>query len=167
MSRKTIFIASIGLSLVFSMCSRHPKAKTGMEGKPLPSFTLLLPDSTSRLTTDSIQKGTPIILFYFSPYCPYCRAEMRNITDNMAKLSHIRFYVFTSYPFPLMKEFYTQYHLNRYKNITAGVDDKGYFSSYYKIKSVPFLAVYDKDKLLRHILIDLADAGTITRITSE
>lgn len=145
----------IALLLLVSLygCFDKEAIKTGLEGKPLPSFSLLLPDSVTYLNTNSIPSGRPIALFYYGPYCPYSRAQMEIIINNMSVLKDIQFYVFTSYPFHDMKKFSDDYHLNKYPNITAGRDDKRFFSEYFQVPGVPYLAVYDKNKRLKRAFI--------------
>jgi uncharacterized membrane protein YphA (DoxX/SURF4 family)/thiol-disulfide isomerase/thioredoxin len=145
-------------------CGQRPEFKTGMEGKPLPSFTLLLADSVTHFNTAAITTGRPIVLFCFSPNCPYCKAEMEDITANIKKLSNIRFYIFTMFPFRDMKKFYDHYHLQEFPNITTGVDDTNFFARYYKITGVPYLAVYDDHLRLKQALNGKTDAVDIKDI---
>ncbi|OQP66623.1 TlpA family protein disulfide reductase [Niastella populi] len=141
------------LSVFLLGCYSKEPLKTGLEGKPLPSFSLLLPDSSTYLNTATIPSGHPIALFFYGPYCPYSRAQMEIILNNMSELKDVHFYVFTSYPFHDMKKFYDDYQLNKYSNITAGIDYKLVFSNYYQVPGVPYLAVYDKNKLLKQAFI--------------
>jgi thiol-disulfide isomerase/thioredoxin len=122
---------------------------TGHEGKALPSFKLLKMDSSTYFDTKEIPSGKPYVFFYFSSHCPYSRAQMQDILSNMNKLKNFHFYVFSGYPFKEIKKFYIDYQLKKYSNITIGCDFKNFFSSYFKITSVPFLAIYGKDKKLK------------------
>lgn len=119
--------------------------KTGLEGKPLPSFNLLLTDSVNQFNTNNIARGHVSVFFYFGPNCPYSRAQMREITENMKTLKNINFYVFTSSPFAEMKEFVTHYQLEKFKNIITGFDYEYFATKYFDIKTVPFIAIYNKD----------------------
>jgi len=73
-------IALMFISVAFASC-REEKVqepyKTGMEGKPLPAFAIQLLDSVSYLHSENIPDGKKLILFYYSPTCPYCRAQIR------------------------------------------------------------------------------------------
>src|ERR1017187_9633529 len=115
-----------------SGCFSGTKEKTGLEGKPLPSFTLLLADSTTHFSTSDIPSGSPIVLFLFGPFCPYSRAEMEDIVNNIQSLKDIRFYIFTTASYPDFLRFYTDYHLNKYSNLTVGIDYNDFFSGYFK-----------------------------------
>src|SRR5438552_502399 len=95
----------IALLLCVSGCLQNPPMKTGLEGRRLPSFSILLMDSTTRLNTDSIDSGKPFVMFYFGPDCPYCRAEIRDIIQHNAQFNNIKFYLVTAYPFSDVKRF--------------------------------------------------------------
>jgi hypothetical protein len=50
----------------------------------------------------------------------------------------------TIQPFDKMKEFYNNYRLERFENITVGKDQFFLLPTFYRIKNMPFLAFYDK-----------------------
>lgn len=144
-----------------------PSITTGLEGKPIPSFELLLMDSTTRLNTTNIPAGEPIVLFYFSPYCPYCRAQTQEIVDELKSLNHIRFYLLSNFPFHSVKQYYNHYQLKNYPNIIVGQDFAMYFERYFKASGVPYIAVYQKDKRLRQVLVGKVDTRVIKEIALE
>lgn len=123
-------------------------AKTGLEGKPLPAFQLQLPDSITYLNTANITPGKPMAIFYFSPFCPYCRAQTTEIIEDMDRLKEIQFYFVTPLPYRNMKDFYDEYNLGKYPNIITGVDTAHFINDYFELTGVPFMAVYDKNKIL-------------------
>lgn len=156
----------IVLAGLYGCASRH-KEKTGLEGKPLPSFSLFLSDSSTHFNTASIPSGEPIVLFFFGPYCPYSRAQMAEITANMKTFSNVRFYVFTTAQFPDMKSFYKDYELQKYSNVTVGIDYTDFFGTYFKATGVPYLAIYDGQKKLKEVLIGKSDASVLKQIAFE
>lgn len=133
---------------IFSACFGTEPQNTGLEGKPLPEFSLLLPDSNTLVNTRDIAVGKPIALFFFSPYCPYCSEQTKEILDDMDKLKDIQFYFVTRFPVQALREFNTKYQLEKYNNITTGVDMVDFVSNYFEIPGVPYIAVYKKDKTL-------------------
>jgi len=145
--KKLFFLLVIVCSV---SCNKpQPAVRTGLEGKPMPIFSLLLADSVTYLNTEDISKGQPIVLFYFDPYCPYSRAQMSEIVENISMLKDVRFYVFTTASFIDMKGFYQQYQIRKYSNVSMGVDYNYFFGRYFNIKGVPFTAIYGADKILR------------------
>lgn len=149
-------------------CSSNPTVMiTGMEGKPLPSFTLLLMDSLSRLNMNSIPKGKPVVLFLFSPNCPYCRSQTNELIANIKSFKDVRFYMLSSASFDLIQDYYKHYQMKKYPNITLGRDYENYFGNYYKVMGVPFIAIYDKDKRLKQALIGQVGIRRIKDLTSQ
>lgn len=114
----------------------------------LPSFNLLLIDSTTLFNTKHIHAGKPTVLMYFSPECEHCQAQTEAILKNMDSLKNVQFYLFTTLPFNKLKDFFYFFKLYDYKNITVGRDYEFYFSRHFESQYVPFVAVYDKQKKL-------------------
>jgi peroxiredoxin len=133
---------------LFGCYSRKPE-KTGKEGKAIPEFSLLLTDSTTWLNIGKSKSQTPIVLFYFSPSCPYCKAQTKEIIEDIDKLKDIKFYFISSFPITFLKAYNKEYNLTRYPNITTGMDTAHTVSDYFEILGVPYIAIYGKDKKLK------------------
>ena len=146
---------------LFICCHRNDFPRTGMEGKPMPSLNVLNSDSTAYLNTTNIPKGKPVVLLLFDPYCPYCRAETEDILKNMKSMQDVRFYLFTSSPYNDMKAFYKNFALNKYKNVTVGVDTGFALIKYFKIGGVPFTAIYTDEKILKQTFSGKIEAKVI------
>lgn len=142
------FLLSTFLILMLFGCYSIEAEKTGLEGKPMPSFKILLGDSTQYFDTKNLEIGKPVVLFYYGPYCPYSRVQMEEMIDNMGIMKKYQFLVVTRSPLSAMQKFYAHYHLEKYHNITSGIDYTGFLGEYFKITGVPFTAIYDKDKKL-------------------
>ena len=158
--------AFILIACLVISCKR-PTIKTGLEGQPLPAFNLLLTDSTSNFSTGTIPLGQPTALFYFSPHCPYCRAEMKEILQNMDELKGIRFCLITDLPFREMKHFYKEYKLGNYANITVGYDSVYAFAYYFKAQGVPYTAIYGRDKKLKGVYMGVAKTRDIKDLAND
>jgi thiol-disulfide isomerase/thioredoxin len=159
--KKNFYI--IFIVLLFLSCTDlgAPKEiKTKREGQAMPSFNILLSDGISYYTTKDIQ-GKPIVIFYFSPSCPYCRMETRRIINNMNELKNIKFIFIASNNFPLMKNFYKEFEIEKYKNIILGFDIKKEVVRYYKSTAVPFLSFYGIDNTLNKSFIGVMSANQI------
>jgi len=152
---------------LFTAFSVPPTSKTGMEGRLLPSFDLLLADSVTHLNTADIPTGQPFIVIGFSPWCIHCQAETRNIITHIQLYKNTRIYYVTDYPFGDMRAFYRYFKLAQYPNIIMGRDVKGYFFSYFKASSIPYAAVFDSKKRLKQIVTGEADAGKLAKLASE
>jgi len=148
--RKISYLIAI---IILTGCSNAPSVvKTGLEGKAMPSFVLLLQDSLSYLNTSTITEGKPVVFFSFSPHCPYCKAQTEDIISHIDKLNDVRFYLITTSPFPEFRKFCKDYDLGKYKNIIAGIDTSYYFAGYFQSNVVPVFAIYDQKKKLKQVL---------------
>lgn len=148
-------------------CNRsfRPTINTGFEGKPLPAFDILLADSNTVLNTAALPKGSPLVMMFFSPNCPYSQAEMSNIISNISTLKSTQFCIFTNWPFNQLKGFYSYYQLYKYANIIVGQDFKNYFTSHYKPVGVPFTMIYSKDRRLINAFVGTMPGDQIKEIS--
>jgi len=162
-----IKIIIILFCVLFGCKSPQSKEISGHEGKTLPSFELLLMDSITRLNTTNIPSGQPFVLFYFNPFCPYCRLQTKEIIDNIKSLNSIRFYLLSNYSFGNIKDYYNHFHLNQYTNISVGQDNDAYFGNYFKAIYVPYIAIYTKDKRLKQVLVGKVSSSLIKDIALE
>ena len=149
--------------VTLSACYSRAPEKTGLEGKPIPSFSILLSDSVTVFNTADIPKGQPTVLFYFGPRCPYSLTQMEEIIDEMDILNNIEIYAFTSSKFEEMKNFSQKYRLSKYHNIKVGIDHSLFFADYFKAPGVPYLAIYGKDKKLNKVFIGKVYAKQILK----
>lgn len=148
-------------------CYGSAPEKTGLEGKQLPSFNMLLTDSVTWFNSSHTPAGKQVALFYFSPYCPYCRAQTEEIIEDMDKLKNIQFYFITSYPLQALKDFCKEYKLSKYSNIMSGVDTSRFISDYFEIAGVPYMAIYGKDKKLNKTFMGKIYSSQIKNAAEE
>jgi len=134
---------------VFAAFSAPPAAKTGMEGRLLPPFDLLLVDSVTHLNTKDIPTGKPFVVIGFSPFCKHCDAETENIINNIEQFKGLSIYFVTPFQFQDMKDFYRYFKLYHYSNILVGRDSSDFFMSYFKAEGTPFTAIFDSKKRLK------------------
>jgi len=158
-------VIAITTLCILSGCYGKEPAKTGMEGKLMPEFNIILMDSSKNLDTKNISSGKPTVLLYIGPYCPHSKAQIDNIIQDIDRLQNIQFYIFTSWPYQDMKKFYSEYKLEKYKNITAGIDKYYFFSNYFNTPGVPYMAIYNKEKKLNEIIIGVANSKRIIKAT--
>jgi thiol-disulfide isomerase/thioredoxin len=117
---------------------------------PLPQFSVLLADSTTWYTKNDLPKRKKTIIMLFSPDCEHCKHETELIKKNISQFSGAHIVMITTLSFDKMLQFYKDFELEKFKNITVGRDTRFFFANYFKIHYLPFLAIYDKKyKLLK------------------
>lgn len=102
------------------------------------------------LTKKDIPTGKASLVFYFSPECDHCQEQVKDMLPRMKDFEKVHILMVTHQPVDMLQKFYTDYQLNRYKNIQVGSDSKFLLPPFYKIRSLPYLALYDKQgRLIR------------------
>jgi hypothetical protein len=158
------FALFVSIVWIVLMAFRAPiKTKSGFEGRLLPEFSMLLPDSLTRLNTADIPTGKPFIMVGFSPYCIHCQAEILDIVKHIKRFGDTTIYLVTSYPYSDMKKLYNAYHLAKYLNIVTGVDNKNFFLHYFKATAIPYAAIYDAKKRLKGVIVGQTNADLLSR----
>jgi hypothetical protein len=161
-----ILFLLVGWTL-FTAFSRPATIKSGMEGRLLPSFELLLPDSSTHLNTADIPVGKPLVFIGFSPICTHCMQETKEIISHIDQLKETQIYFVTTFPFKDMKVYYQYFKMAKYANITMGNDLKDYFLPYFKASGVPYTVVFDSKKRLKQVMSDRFDADELVKAVSE
>jgi hypothetical protein len=149
--------------MVAAAASTAPVARTGKEGRMIPSFSLLLADSMTHLSTKEIPDGKPFIVVGFSPYCPHCQGEIQDIIHHIGQFKETHFYLVTSFPVSDVKKFYNRFQLDKYPNITVGSDSTNTFLSYFNWHKIPYTAIYDGKKRLAQTIAGRANIASILR----
>lgn len=110
----------------------------------IPPFHLLKLDSSTYLTKDDVKKNRKTIMMYFSPDCEHCKHEIESFLASWSKFRDIEIVMATYQPFGEMKEFNAHYKIYEHPNIHIGRDEKFFLPPFYKIRNLPYLALYDK-----------------------
>lgn len=110
----------------------------------VPPFQILMVDSITLFTKDQLAAKKPVFLILFSPDCDHCKHETEELIKNIDKFKKIQIVMATPMPFEKMKEFYAHYDLKRFSNITMGRDIKFMLPPFYGVRTLPYLAFYDK-----------------------
>lgn len=142
-------VSSLLLVVVIVGCFSREPAKTEHKGDSVPEFTLFLADSSTYFNTKSLQGGRPVVFFYFGPGCPYCRGQMEEIIKDNDRLKDIQFVLLTTSRFEEMRWFYKRYQLDKYRNMIIGLDYNNFFNKYFNTNSVPYIAIYDRNRKLK------------------
>lgn len=160
-------IAILFLFAGIAGCYDRKPVKTGLEGTTMPSFDLFLADSSTYFNTGNIAAGKPAALLFFGPHCHYSRMQTEEIIEDMNNIKDIQFYLFTMARFEEMKNFYNEYQLHRYSNITVGIDYTGFFGNYFKVQGVPYTAIYGKERKLKGVFSGVVYGKQIKKIAEE
>ena len=109
----------------------------------IPPFDLLKTDSSTHLTKENIDTKHKTIIMFFSPECDHCQHQTEDMLAAIDSLKDIQIIMATYQPFEEMLAFYQKYELAKYSNIKLGRDTKYFLPPFYRMKSLPYLALYD------------------------
>src|SRR5687767_9736889 len=129
-------IIYISLIIFSCSCDQLSVKEKDFTNKIMPSFNMLLMDSTSYLNTDNIPVGQPIVFLLISTECSYCQSMTTEIIKEIDLLKDIRFYIISPYPFKQIKKYFDNHELKKYSNITMAQDYTLFFTKYINAKSV-------------------------------
>jgi len=143
--RKTFLILGLLIGLAaYSQSSQTDSISPAYLRFPtVPPFQLLQVDSASTFTKGDLKKNQQVLLMYFSPDCEHCQHQTEDILQNIKSFKKVQIVMATYQPFESMKSFYEKYELAKY-NIHVGRDTKFTLPPFFKIQSLPFMALYDK-----------------------
>jgi hypothetical protein len=110
----------------------------------IPPFHLLCLDSTTYLTKEDVKKGRKTIIMFFSPDCDHCKHQTEAILSDFKEFKDINIIMATYQPFGELKEFNMHYKMEEHPNVKLGRDEKFFLPPFYKIRNLPYLALYDK-----------------------
>src|SRR5664279_4526352 len=144
---RSVLIAILGLFLLDSAQAQTPvnvPEAPYLKNPGIPPFRLLETDSLHYLTKDDLKKNQKVLLIFFSPECEHCKHQMRDILADFSKFKDIEIVMATFQPFEQMQTFYNYYRIADHPNILMGRDEKYMLPPYYRMQSLPYLALYDK-----------------------
>jgi thioredoxin-related protein len=144
---KKVLIAVLGLFFFNATIAQTPAnlpEAPYLKNPDIPPFRLLEVDSVHVITKDDIKKNRKVLLMFFSPECEHCKHQIQDILADFSKFKDIEIVMATFQPFEQMQNFYTYYRIADHGNILMGRDEKYMLPPYYRMQSLPFLALYDK-----------------------
>ena len=105
---------------------------------------LVLTQLNKQELTSKDLKNQATIIMYFSPDCDHCKQQTTEMINRIKDLSKYQIILATYQPEEQMAGFQTYYQLQKYPNIRMGRDTKFLLPPFYKIKNLPYLALYNK-----------------------
>lgn len=156
----------VAILTMLTGCFGASPQDTGLEGKPLPALSFLLTDSTV-LRTAQLPAGQPLALFFFSPYCPHCKGQVKEITEDMDRLRDIRFCFVSGFSLPELQIFSKEYGLDKYPNISVGMDSASGGANYFEITGVPYIAIYGRQHTLNNTFMGKIYSSQLKKVAAE
>lgn len=119
-----------------------------LKSKTVPAFRLLLSDSSTQFTQRNLEAGKPVMFMLFNPDCEHCQLQTRSITSRIKELGDLQIIMTTYRPIDKIRSFRQVFQLDQYPSIVTGRDSDYFFAPFFRVKSIPFLAIYGRDRRL-------------------
>lgn len=97
------------------------------------------------LDSNILKNNKPSIIIAYGVDCEHCQTEAKMLKTRKKDLENTNIVLFTSSTDSLIKAFAKNYELDSLKNITFLSDSTGKIHSFFRIKSVPAIFVYNKN----------------------
>lgn len=111
----------------------------------IPQFTIYkAPDSTT-FSRSQLHANENTIFIVFSPDCEHCQHETEMLTQNIRQFKKTQFVMVTYLPYEEMMKFYHVFKIANYPQITMGRDTKFFFPTFFHVRNLPAIFVYDKN----------------------
>jgi thiol-disulfide isomerase/thioredoxin len=143
--KKQVFLSIAFLFQVsFAICQSDTSEAIYKRFPTIPEFTVYkAPDSTA-FTRQDLTKRKSTVFVIFSPECEYCQHETEALIANINKFKDAQIIMITYLPYEEMIQFYKNYKIADYPEITMARDTKFFFPVFFKIRNLPSIFVYDK-----------------------
>ena len=141
---KNPFLVLLSTFIVLGSFGQDSLAPPYKRFPTIPPFKLLKIDSSSYFTKSDLKKNRPVLIILFNPDCDHCQHETEQILKNIDEFKDVQIIMSTNMSFDMMKSFYEKYDLGKFENIVVGRDFQYILPSFYQIRFMPYLAMYDK-----------------------
>ncbi len=136
------------LTLLAVACSlatmaQMPDSPAYKKNPTVPSFSLVRVDSSS--FASSGLKHQPTLIMYFSPTCDHCKHQWDDMVKHKKELENIQIVMATYESFEEMEQFHKDQKIGDYPNITMGRDEKFTLPPFYRMRTLPYQALYDRN----------------------
>ncbi|RYY87166.1 MAG: hypothetical protein EOO15_12640 [Chitinophagaceae bacterium] len=110
----------------------------------LPPLQLLLGDSTTLFTKETLPKKKGTLIIYFSTGCHHCQTTTEQLLKNKDHLPDINIVMATFASISDMNSFRSRYGTDSLPNTFVGKDIHFLLPSFYGIANLPFMAYYNR-----------------------
>lgn len=144
MKQLILILGLIGLTFVASAQTADTSLAPYKRFPTLPPLQILLGDSTTKYTKEDLPRRKPVLFMLFSPDCSHCQHTAEEMLKFKSELKDIHIVMATLHSISQMNAFVDKYRLKELPNVVVGRDMYYLMPSFYGIKSLPYLAFYDK-----------------------
>ena len=110
----------------------------------VPSFKLINIADSSYFTKDNLKKKKSTVIIIFSPTCENCVEETKELKQKIGLFKKAQIVMVSPLDFSYLRTFYNDNNIAQYPAITMGRDPGYFLGTFYKVRSLPSIFVYNK-----------------------
>jgi thioredoxin-related protein len=110
----------------------------------VPSFKLTNVADSTYFTKASLKKKKATIIIIFSPTCENCVEETKELKEKISLFKKAQIIMVSPLEYSYLRKFYDDNNIAAYPTITMGRDPGYFLGTFYKVRSLPSIFVYDK-----------------------
>jgi thioredoxin-related protein len=110
----------------------------------VPPFNIITVPDSLPFTKADLKKRKPVMIVYFSPDCDHCKHFTKELLNRLSLFKKVQIVMASALDHNLIKKFYTEYQLGDHSSIKIGRDGIDFLRDFFRIKSYPTIALYDK-----------------------
>jgi thioredoxin-related protein len=110
----------------------------------VPSFKLTNIADSSYFTKDNLKKKKSTVIIIFSPTCENCIDETKELKAKIGLFKKAQIIMVSPLEFNYLRKFYDENNIADYPTITMGRDPSYFLGTFYKVRSLPSIFIYNK-----------------------
>jgi thiol-disulfide isomerase/thioredoxin len=150
--------------MLHKVVDSHQKKKDAYQ--VIPTFSLINLEEKN-ITDKDLEKGKPVLFYFFDPECELCRLAFSSIKESLLELSDKQMVFFTIQPSDSIFAYFKQIDFSPPENMQILIDENAVLVSLMDIKGAPSSLIYDKHGCLIKRFTGLVKTETLIRYLSK
>jgi thioredoxin-related protein len=110
----------------------------------VPSFKLTNIADSSFFSKASLKKNKATVIIIFSPTCENCVDETKELKEKIGLFKKAQIVMVSPLEYSYLRQFYDDNKIGDYPTITMGRDPGYFLGTFFKVRSLPSIFVYNK-----------------------
>ena len=110
----------------------------------VPTFKLINIADSSVFTKNNLKKKKSTVIIIFSPTCENCVEEIKELKEKIGLFKKSQIVMVSPLEYNYLRTFYDENKIADYPTITMGRDPSYFLGTFYKVRSLPSIFVYNK-----------------------
>jgi thioredoxin-related protein len=127
----------------------------------VPSFKLTNIADSTYFTKANLNKKKATVIIIFSPTCENCVEEIKELKLKIKLFKKAQIIMVSPLEYNYLRTFYDENNIADYPTITIGRDPSYFLGTFYKVRSLPSIFVYNKKGNLTKYFIGSTPVETI------